>query len=71
MAELELLTETEAAAFLRLKKTALQQRRFYKKPPSYLNLDGTIRYLRADLLAYLASCKVNPDVNGAEAHAGA
>ena len=53
-----LLTEQEAADFLKLSCKTLQRRRFTKKPPSYINLNGTIRYSRCDLEDYLQKSAV-------------
>ena len=53
-----LLTEQEAADFLKLSCKTLQRRRFTKKPPCYINLDGTIRYSLGDLEAYLQKSAV-------------
>ena len=53
-----LLTEQEAADFLKLSCKTLQRRRFTKKPPSYINLDGTIRYRLCDLEDYLQKSAV-------------
>ena len=53
-----LLTEQEAADYLKLSCKTLQRRRFTKKPPSYINLDGTIRYRLGDLEDYLQKSAV-------------
>ncbi len=42
--DLDLLTEAEAAELLLMSPKTLQKRRFNKKPPKYLCLNGTIRY---------------------------
>ena len=53
-----LLTEQEAADFLKLSCKTLQRRRFTRKPPSYINLNGTIRYRLGDLEDYLQKSAV-------------
>ncbi len=57
---LDLLTEDEAAQLLMLSPKTLQRRRFDKKPPAYLNLNGTIRYRLADLKEYLENSVIDP-----------
>ena len=61
-----LLTEQEAADFLKLSCKTLQRRRFTKKTPSYINLDGTIRYSLGALETYLQKSAVVllPQENG-------
>ena len=58
MPDIDLLTEEEAAQYLRLTKAALQQRRFHNKQPSYVRIGGTIRYAREDLKKYVAEGRV-------------
>ena len=53
-----LLTEQEAADFLKLSCKTLQRRRFTRKPPTYINLNGTIRYRLGDLEDYLQKSAV-------------
>ena len=53
-----LLTEQEAADYLKLSCKTLQRRRFTRKPPSYINLNGTIRYRLGDLEDYLQKSAV-------------
>ena len=53
-----LLTEQEAADYLKLSCKPLQRRRFTKKPPTYINLNGTIRYRLGDLEDYLQKSAV-------------
>ncbi len=59
--ELDLLTEEDAAHLLRLSPKTLQRRRFDKKPPAYLNLNGSIRYRLSDLKDYLENCLIDPE----------
>ena len=62
--ELDLLTESDAAALLLVSPKTLQKRRFDKKPPKYLSLNGTIRYRLADLKEYLENSVIDPQQNG-------
>ena len=59
--ELDLLTEQDAAELLLMSPKTLQKRRFDKKPPKYLSLNGTIRYRLSDLKDYLENCLINPE----------
>ena len=52
------MTEADAAAYLGLSTDALRNRRHNGRGPRFLNFDGAIRYLKADLDAYIESCKV-------------
>ena len=61
-----LYTEQEAADILKVSTKTLQKRRFDKKPPAYLNLNGTIRYRHSDLQQYFESCLVKPAGKPAE-----
>ena len=63
--ELDLLTEQEAAELLLMSPKTLQKRRFDKKPPKYLSLNGTIRYRLTDLKEYLENSVIDPQQNGA------
>ena len=75
--DLDLLTEQEAAELLLMSPKTLQKRRFDKKPPKYLSLNGNIRYRLADLKEYLANSVIDPsqqqknnqEAEGAAAHA--
>ncbi len=64
--ELDLLTESEAAELLLMSPKTLQKRRFTRKPPTYINLNGTIRYRLGDLEDYLQKSAVVllPQENG-------
>lgn len=59
--ELDLLTEQDAADLLLMSPKTLQKRRFDKKPPKYLSLNGTIRYRLSDLKDYLENCLIDPE----------
>lgn len=56
-----LYTEQEAADILRMSPKTLQKRRFDKKPPVYVNLNGTIRYRACDLSKYIEDCVIDPE----------
>ena len=58
--ELTLLTEKEAAALLRLNVKTLQNRRYYRKPPTYIKRDRSVLYRLSDLRAYIRSCEIFP-----------
>ena len=64
--ELDLLTEADAAALLLVSPKTLQKRRFDKKPPKYLCLNGTIRYRLADLKEYLENSVIDPQQKGGD-----
>ncbi len=64
--DLDLLTEQEAAELLLMSPKTLQKRRFDKKPPKYLSLNGTIRYRLADLREYLENSLVDPEQQNQE-----
>ncbi len=55
-----LLTEKQAADYLKMSPKTLQRRRFDKRPPTYLSLSGTIRYRISDLDRYLEGSIVLP-----------
>lgn len=55
-----ILTEAEAAEYLRLTPKALQKRRWAKRPPLYVKIDGTVRYRASDLRDYLENNLVQP-----------
>ena len=57
----KLYTEAEAADILRVSPKTLQKRRFDKRPPVYVNLNGTIRYRASDIQKYIEECVVNPE----------
>ena len=58
----KLYTEHEAAEILRISPKTLQKRRFDKKPPAYVNLNGTIRYRDTDLAKYIENSVVTPEI---------
>ena len=62
--ELDLLTEADAAALLLVSPKTLQKRRFDKKPPKYLSLNGTVRYRLSDLKEYLENSVIDPQQKG-------
>ena len=57
---IDLLTEREAAAFLRLKPVTLKKWRCRGRGPAYVRLGSAIRYERAALLAYLDRVRIGP-----------
>ncbi len=61
----ELLTEEEAAAFLRKSPRALRLWRTSGIGPAYVKLGKTVFYNRADLVAYVRSNTVQPSVRAA------
>lgn len=50
----ELLTTEEAAAVLNLKRATLDNWRTLRTGPRWLKIGAAVRYLRRDLLAFLA-----------------
>ena len=66
--DFDLLTEREAAHLLRLSQKTLQRRRVDRKPPTYLCLNGSIRYRLGDLKAYLENSIVEPQHNQETSH---
>ncbi|MFP3983333.1 MAG: helix-turn-helix transcriptional regulator [Desulfurivibrionaceae bacterium] len=54
----ELLTEKEAAEFIRGSVKTLQARRYRHQPPVYYKVGGAIRYKIADLEGWIESGKV-------------
>jgi len=55
-----LLNEKQAAAFLGLTDRALQQRRYYSRPPAYIKLPGSsaVRYRLSALMDFVAEGEV-------------
>jgi|Deesub1362B_J571_1020462.scaffolds.fasta_scaffold58691_1 predicted site-specific integrase-resolvase len=60
MAIKELLTEKEAAEFLGIARGTLANYRSAGKGPPYVKIEGTIRYRKADLEAYIEAHRVDP-----------
>ncbi|MBW1954033.1 MAG: helix-turn-helix domain-containing protein [Deltaproteobacteria bacterium] len=58
---MQVFNDVEAAKFLGLKPQTLRNLRCYRKGPPYLKLGRAVRYLRADLEAYLARHRVVPE----------
>ncbi len=56
----DLLTESEAAAFLRLQPVTLKKWRFRGRGPAYVRLGSAIRYERRALLDYLDRARIKP-----------
>ncbi len=55
-----LLTEAEAAAFLRLQPVTLKKWRCRGRGPAYVRLGAAIRYELSALLAYLDCTRITP-----------
>lgn len=51
-----ILTEAEAADFLRIAPKTLSQWRWRGLGPSFLKLGGAVRYSMADLVQFTADC---------------
>lgn len=51
----ELLTEHEAATFLKISSRTLQAWRCSKAGPAFVRVGRTIRYRRGDLVAWIAA----------------
>ena len=64
-----LLTEKQAARYLNMSHRTLQRRRCEGKPPTYLALNGSIRYRFEDLQQYAEGSAVLPQKKGAESNA--
>lgn len=59
-----LLTEAEAAAYLKVAKATLQQWRHKKKGPPYTKITGLIRYPKEDLETYINNHIIMPGRKG-------
>lgn len=55
-----LMNERDAAAFLNWSVKTLQARRHLCKPPRYRKIGRSVRYVLADLEAFVESCTVEP-----------
>jgi predicted DNA-binding transcriptional regulator AlpA len=55
-----LMNEKDAAAFLNWSVKTLQARRHLCKPPKYRKIGRSVRYVLADLEAFVESCTVEP-----------
>jgi len=56
----ELLTETQAAKRLGLSVKTLQSWRYRRLGPPYIRLGGAVRYVPADLDAWIEAGRVTP-----------
>ena len=56
----ELLNERDAADLLGLRPPTLRAWRFQRRGPAFVRLGRTVRYRRADLLAFLDDATVTP-----------
>lgn len=61
--ERSLLTEAEAAAFLRLKPVTLKKWRCLGRGPEYVRLGSAIRYEISALQTYLDRVRITPGVS--------
>lgn len=55
-----LMNERDAAAYLNWSVKTLQARRHLCKPPRYRKIGRSVRYVLADLEAFVESCTVEP-----------
>jgi predicted DNA-binding transcriptional regulator AlpA len=55
-----LMNEKDAAAYLSWSVKTLQARRHLCKPPRYRKIGRSVRYVLADLQAFVESCTVEP-----------
>jgi predicted DNA-binding transcriptional regulator AlpA len=65
------LKPREAAEFLRTSTSTLAKRRLYGDGPKFCRIGRAIRYLKSDLVAYMARSRVNSTseyVNGGGRH---
>lgn len=53
------LTENEAAEYVKLSKHTLRMRRFKSIQPTFLKIGRSIRYLQKDLDAFIAASRTN------------
>jgi predicted DNA-binding transcriptional regulator AlpA len=53
--------EKAAAAYVGLSVKTLQARRCAHKAPPYIKVGRSVRYLKSDLDALLAGCRVDPE----------
>ncbi|EHJ48871.1 hypothetical protein DFW101_2869 [Solidesulfovibrio carbinoliphilus subsp. oakridgensis] len=61
MTHSQIFGEKEAAAYAKVSVKTLQARRAAHKAPPYLKVGRSVRYLKEDLDAFLASCRVDPE----------
>lgn len=53
--------EKQAASYVNLSVKTLQARRAAHKAPAFLKIGRSVRYRMADLEAFLAACRVDPE----------
>jgi predicted DNA-binding transcriptional regulator AlpA len=58
------VTEKQAAKYLGLSMRTLQALRFYRRPPPYVKLGRSVRYLMSDLQAFLLNNRIDPNKDG-------
>lgn len=54
------VTEKQAAKYLGLSARTLQALRFYRRPPPYLKIGKSVRYLMSDLQEFLLKSRIDP-----------
>ncbi len=57
----KLVNEKQAAKYLGLSPSTLQSLRFMHKPPAYVKIGRSVRYLVEDLDEFLKSRRINPE----------
>jgi len=55
----EIATSADVARVLQMTPSALAQARYLGRGPSYIKVGHLVRYLRADVLAYLRQNRIN------------
>jgi len=53
--------EKDSATYLGLSVKTLQARRAAHKAPPYIKVGRSVRYLKEDLDAFLAACRIDPE----------
>jgi len=61
MVDSQAWSEKESAVYLGLSVKTLQARRAAHKAPPFLKVGRSVRYLKKDLDAFLAACRVDPE----------
>jgi predicted DNA-binding transcriptional regulator AlpA len=59
------MTEREAAAYLGVSPTTLNNWRARRQPPVWVKLGKAVRYLKSDLDAFLLESRIDPTVDHA------
>ena len=61
MSDTQAWCEKVSATYLGLSVKTLQARRAAHKAPPYIKVGRSVRYLKEDLDAFLAACRVDPE----------